>query len=168
MRPPDLPTPTLLGILCGTGAAVFWAAGFAAARHGIDIGFAPMDLVVHRFLWAGFVLVPLTVREGIADLGGVGWGRAVILTLLCGPLFSLICLQKGENWANGVWMTVPSALSYLNPSGAGQHALARPDTPPPVGRDQHPAPSFRSCPVAAAGQGGPQIAAVGTARCAVT
>ena len=29
---------TVIGVLCGAGAAVLWAAGFVAARHGIDIG----------------------------------------------------------------------------------------------------------------------------------
>ena len=32
------PAPTTVGILCGAGAALFWAAGFVAARHGIAIG----------------------------------------------------------------------------------------------------------------------------------
>lgn len=90
MRPPDLHNPTLVGILCGTGAAVFWAAGFAAARHGIDIGFSPADLVVHRFVWAGIVLLPLVMRDGIGDLGGIGWGRGVALTILGGPGLALI------------------------------------------------------------------------------
>src|SRR5688500_17335862 len=43
---------SLTGILCGIGAAVFWAAGFAATRHGIDIGLSPFDIVLHRFLWS--------------------------------------------------------------------------------------------------------------------
>ena len=39
---------TAIGIACGAGAAVFWAAGFVGARHGIDIGFSPADLTFHR------------------------------------------------------------------------------------------------------------------------
>ena len=35
--------PVLLGVACGVGAALFWAAGFVAARHGIAIGFSPAD-----------------------------------------------------------------------------------------------------------------------------
>ena len=46
-----------IGIACGVGAAVFWAAGFVAARHGIDIGFTPADLTFHRCFWAGVVLL---------------------------------------------------------------------------------------------------------------
>jgi drug/metabolite transporter (DMT)-like permease len=81
---------TIAGILCGAGAAVFWAAGFVAARHGIDIGFAPADLTFHRFLWSGLAFVPFVAREGLRDLNGVGWGRGIVLTILGGPGLALI------------------------------------------------------------------------------
>jgi drug/metabolite transporter (DMT)-like permease len=74
-----------IGIACGTGAAVFWAAGFVAARHGIDIGFSPADLTFHRCFWAGVVLLPLALRNGIGDLNGIGWGRGIVLTFFGGP-----------------------------------------------------------------------------------
>jgi drug/metabolite transporter (DMT)-like permease len=78
----------IAGIACGIGAAVFWAVGFVAARHGIAAGFSPADIVLHRFVWAGLAFLPLIVREGIADLGSVGWRRGVLLTLIGGPPFS--------------------------------------------------------------------------------
>ncbi|HZE46818.1 MAG TPA: DMT family transporter [Xanthobacteraceae bacterium] len=84
------PAPTTVGILCGAGAALFWAAGFVAARHGIAIGYSPADLAVHRFAWAGFFLLPLLWRDGIGNFGGVGWGRAVLLTLAGGPPLAII------------------------------------------------------------------------------
>jgi drug/metabolite transporter (DMT)-like permease len=80
----------VVGTLCGTGAALAWAAGFVAAKHGISIGFAPADLALHRFLWSGLLLMPLVLRAGIRDLGGVGWGRAAIVTILSGPPQALI------------------------------------------------------------------------------
>ena len=76
------------GILCGVGAALFWAAGFVAARHGIVTGFSPSDIIFHRFVWAGLVFLPLLARDGLADLGGVGWRRGLLLTLAGGPIFS--------------------------------------------------------------------------------
>ncbi len=75
----------LIGALCGTAASLAWAAGFVAAKHGITIGFTPSDLALHRFLWSGLLLMPLVLRDGIADLGGIGWGRATIVTILSGP-----------------------------------------------------------------------------------
>lgn len=88
---PSGKTPGLLvGVLCGVGAALAWAAGFAVAKHGISIGLSPADLAIHRYFWTGLLLVPLIVRDGIADLGGVGWGRGFILAVLSGPTQALV------------------------------------------------------------------------------
>ena len=75
----------LIGMLCGTGAALGWAAGFVAAKHGIAVGFSPADLAFDRFFWSGLLLVPVVLRQGIADLGGVGWGRGIVMSVLAGP-----------------------------------------------------------------------------------
>lgn len=77
-------------MLCGVGAAMAWAAGFAVAKHGISIGFSPADLAVHRYVWTGLLLIPLVFRYGIADLGGVGWGRGFVLAALSGPTQALV------------------------------------------------------------------------------
>jgi drug/metabolite transporter (DMT)-like permease len=82
--------PLIVGLCCGAGAALFWAAGFVSARHGIAIGFSPADLAFHRFVWAGLVFAPLIARAGFADLGGIGWRRGASLTLLGGPPLALI------------------------------------------------------------------------------
>jgi drug/metabolite transporter (DMT)-like permease len=84
------PTPTALGVLCGAGAALFWAAGFAAARQGIALGYSPADLALHRFAWAGIFLLPLLGPGGLADCGGVGWRRAILMTLVGGPPLAVI------------------------------------------------------------------------------
>jgi drug/metabolite transporter (DMT)-like permease len=75
----------ILGIACGAGAALFWAIGFVAARHGISVGFSPADIVLHRFVWAGFAFLPFLARDGFAQLGPVGWPKSVMLTLVGGP-----------------------------------------------------------------------------------
>jgi drug/metabolite transporter (DMT)-like permease len=86
---PLLPA-TAVGIACGAGAALFWAAGFVAARHGIAAGFSPADIVFHRFVWAGLAFLPLVSRNGIADLDGVSWRKAVLLTLFGGLPLALL------------------------------------------------------------------------------
>ena len=80
----------MTGILCGILAAFGWAAGFVAAKHGVTVGFTPADLAMHRFLWTGLFLIGPVLRQGIGDLGGVGWGRGLIVLLLAGPPQSLL------------------------------------------------------------------------------
>ncbi|WP_298880643.1 DMT family transporter [uncultured Bradyrhizobium sp.] len=80
----------LLGVVCGLSAALFWALGFAGTRHGLKVGFTPVDLLVHRYVWSGIVFLPLVLRAGLSDLCGIGWGRGLALMVLGGPVMSLI------------------------------------------------------------------------------
>ncbi|MFZ0986267.1 MAG: DMT family transporter [Xanthobacteraceae bacterium] len=82
--------PTAVGVICGIVAAGFWAAGFVGVRHGLDVGFSPADLAVHRYLWPGLALSPVVLRAGIGDLDGIGWGRGILLAILGGPVFAII------------------------------------------------------------------------------
>lgn len=89
-RQPAKSSGILIGVLCGTGAALGWAAGFVAAKHGIAVGFSPADLAFHRFFWSGLLLMPFAVRDGLRHLGGVGWGRGLVMSVLSGPPQSLL------------------------------------------------------------------------------
>jgi drug/metabolite transporter (DMT)-like permease len=98
----------VIGLISGAGAAAFWAAGFVAARHGIDIGMSPEELTLHRFAWPGLLLLPLIVQHGLGDRAGASantdfpqqmppnrraaarWGRALILAFFGGPPLSII------------------------------------------------------------------------------
>src|SRR5512140_931052 len=82
--------PALLGVASGVGAALFWALGFVATRHGLKVGFTPADLLMHRFLWSGLAFLPFVVRAGLGNLCGIGWGRGLLLMVLGGPVMSLI------------------------------------------------------------------------------
>jgi len=79
-----------VGITSGVGASLFWAAGFAGTRHGLNAGFFPADLTIHRFLWFGLAMLPIVLRAGINDLNGIGWGRGISLAVLGGPVFAII------------------------------------------------------------------------------
>ena len=79
-----------VGVLCGVGAALFWAAGFVAIPRGLAAGLSPADIAFHRFVWTGLVLLPIVVRDGLGDLGGVGWGRGLVVFLLAGPFQAVI------------------------------------------------------------------------------
>jgi len=80
----------LIGASCGIAAALGWAAGFVAAKHGVAVGFSPADLALHRFLWSGLLLMPLVLRDGITNLGGIGWGRGLVMSVLSGPPQAMI------------------------------------------------------------------------------
>ena len=67
------------------GSAFGWAAGFVVAKHGIAVGFSPADLAFHRYFWSGLLLMPLALRDGLGDFGGIGWGRGLVMTVLSGP-----------------------------------------------------------------------------------
>ena len=54
--PPPVKQATALGVLCGAGAALCWALGFVAARHGVLIGLSPLVIALHRFVWPGLAL----------------------------------------------------------------------------------------------------------------
>ena len=78
------------GSRAALGAALFWALGFVATRHGLKVGFTPADLLMHRFLWSGIAFLPIVLRAGIGNLCGIGWGRGLVLMVLGGPVMSLI------------------------------------------------------------------------------
>ena len=90
MEPKNRLNPTAVGVFCGVVAAGFWAAGFVGVRHGLNVGFSPADLALHRYLWPGLALLPVVLRAGIGDLDGIGWGRGIFLTVLGGPVFAII------------------------------------------------------------------------------
>ena len=84
------PNAKLIAVLCGIGAALCWAIGLTAARHGIAIGLSPADLAFHRFMWPGLIMLPLAMRWGMRDAGGIGWGTGIALMILGGPGLSIL------------------------------------------------------------------------------
>ena len=90
LAPPPIKHAKALGVACGAGAALCWALGFVAARHGIDVGVSPLVLALHRYAWPGLVLLPFLARSGLRDLGGLGWGRGFTLAVFGGLPLALL------------------------------------------------------------------------------
>ena len=91
MTPLSLPTrPHLSGILSGLAAVVIWGAYLAFARAGMATGLTAADFIALRFVTAGAVMLPWAIREGLRDLGGVGWTRGAALALFAGPAFTAL------------------------------------------------------------------------------
>ena len=103
----------LIGALCGTGAALGWAAGFVAAKHGVSVGFSPSDLALHRFFWSGLLLLPLALRDGIGDLGGIGWGRGLVMSVLAGPPQAMLAYTGFKLVPLGHGTTIQPACAAL-------------------------------------------------------
>ena len=80
----------LIGVLCGIAASLGWAAGFVAAKHGVAAGLSPADIAFHRFFWSGLLLLPVALREGLRNLGGISWGRGLAMSVLSGPPQAII------------------------------------------------------------------------------
>jgi drug/metabolite transporter (DMT)-like permease len=109
--------PTIWGVACGAGAALCWALGFVAARHGILIGMSPLVLAMHRYVWAGLALIPVAAAGGFGDLGRIGWWRAVAITLFGGLPLAL--------WSYYGYVYVPLGHgAIIQPSCAALGGLA--------------------------------------------
>lgn len=87
---PRAKSATALGVLCGTGAALCWALGFVAARHGINVGLSPLVMALHRYVWPGLALFPFVAAHRFGDLGGIGWRRGFALALFGGLPLALL------------------------------------------------------------------------------
>ena len=88
--PPPVKSATALGVVCGAGAALCWALGFVAARHGVNVGLSPLVMALHRYVWPGLVLFPFVVTDRFGDLGGIGWRRGIALALFGGLPLALL------------------------------------------------------------------------------
>jgi drug/metabolite transporter (DMT)-like permease len=92
---------------------------FAAARAGILGGLLAVDMIFARFIVAGLIMLPVLIRFGIKDAAGVGWWRALVLTVLGGAPFAL--LQTGgygfAPLAHGA-VIAPSTVTIVSTIGA--------------------------------------------------
>jgi drug/metabolite transporter (DMT)-like permease len=72
-------------------AAVFtlaWAAYLVYSRAGTKVGLHPLDFALLRYGGAATLLAPAFFSRGnVSNLGGMGWGRGLALTLCAGPIF---------------------------------------------------------------------------------
>ena len=72
------------------GAFLVMGGQFAVARRGLAEGLTAYDLVALRFAGAALPAVAVLLWRGAPQLGGVGYGRAAILTLVAGSPYALL------------------------------------------------------------------------------
>lgn len=80
------------GLCWGLLAAAIWTSYSVLARLAVTSGLSPGDLTLLRFAPGALLMAPLVWRWGWRDLAGIGWGRGLLLALLCGPVFSLLLM----------------------------------------------------------------------------
>jgi drug/metabolite transporter (DMT)-like permease len=83
-------SPPAIGIAAGLAAAMIWSTFMLFAKSGTTGGLLPQDFAALRFGTAALVMLPWLLRHDPLRLGGIGWRRAVVLTLLAGPPFILL------------------------------------------------------------------------------
>ena len=81
------------GLAWGLLAAAIWASYSVLARLAVRSGLGPGELTLLRFAPGALVMLPFVLRWGWRGLGGIGWRRGLLLSLLSGPLFSLLFMS---------------------------------------------------------------------------
>lgn len=131
-RPPTSPAPTAtasgiwrgfaLGLLC----AVIWGLQPVVLRRSALDGLTAADVTVVRFLVSGVLLLPVSLALRPIPVGALGWRRALALTCLSGPPFSLMLIAGiafAPGFHNGVISNgmIPVATMILAFAVLGQH-----------------------------------------------
>ena len=86
-------------------ATLMFSGYFVAGRHGAVAGLTSRDLVALRYILPGLLFMPLLLKWGARNLGGVGWMRGATLTLLGGAPYAFL-VMVGVQFAPGVHATV--------------------------------------------------------------
>jgi drug/metabolite transporter (DMT)-like permease len=65
-------------------SVVIFGSNFVISRHAVLNGLSPHDLLALRFGTAGLLLLPVFLKPGLAQCGGVGWKRGFWLAVTSG------------------------------------------------------------------------------------
>ena len=84
------PPRVVLAVVAGLVAMLLYAGQFVLSRWSIQRTLSLWDLAALRFAAAGLLLLPVVLHHGVATAAGVGWGRALVLTLTAGGPYTLI------------------------------------------------------------------------------
>ncbi len=74
----------LFGAAAMSLVVLIYAANFIVTRYSVRHGLSPFDLVALRFLVAGVILLPYFLQLGPKTAAGIGWPRAIWITVLAG------------------------------------------------------------------------------------
>ena len=83
------PHALLIGAAWGIFSAFIWAGWMVFTRMGVQLSLNPYEIAALRFGVAGFVLLPIVLRQGIA-VGKVGWPGALVLATGSGAPYVIV------------------------------------------------------------------------------
>lgn len=96
------------GLACGLLCAVIWGIQSVVSRQSVADGLSAGDVTILRFLAASLVMLPFALKRlKPFPVGKLGWKRALVLTALVGPAYSLI-LVGGAHFAPALHSSVIS------------------------------------------------------------
>ena len=87
---------------------LIWTANILVSRYSMLEGLRAIDLVYLRYGVSGLVMLPISLRLGLRDLGGLGLKRGITLTLLAGSPYMAI-------FYSGISLAPASHGAVLNP-----------------------------------------------------
>lgn len=97
-----------IGFACGILSAVIWGVQSVVSRQSVADGLSAGDVTILRFLAAALVLLPFALKRlKPFPVGKLGWKKALILTAIVGPSYSLI-LVGGAHFAPALHSSVIS------------------------------------------------------------
>jgi len=97
-----------LGILAMIIVVLIYALNLVFSRYSVQHGLNPHDLTALRFGVAGTLLLPYFFKLGIKNLGGIGWSKAIYLTILAGSPYMFLLFS-------GLEFAPASHAAVLNP-----------------------------------------------------
>lgn len=108
MSPAPASPRLAVGFACGILAALIWGVQAVVSRQSVTDGLSAGDVTILRFLAAALVLLPFAFqRLKPFPVGRLGWKKALILTAIVGPSYSLI-LVGGAHFAPALHSSVIS------------------------------------------------------------
>lgn len=113
MQDQSPPSPTqrpdfALGIVFGLLTALIWGVQTVVSRQSVIDGLTAADVTLLRYASAGLALLPFALlRLKPFPVGRLGWRRALILTAIVGPSYSML-LVGGAHFAPALHSSVIS------------------------------------------------------------
>lgn len=83
---------TQRGYLLGLFTVTIWGSYLAMNRYGTASGLTMADMCLLRYGPAALIMLPYFLRHQPATLGGIGWRRGLVLTMILGPSFTYLAV----------------------------------------------------------------------------